>query len=88
MNKIKMSNRNIKIELELPEFDKELNISITLKKDGEVLIDSPYSPLGKNEEVIPDSPSVWKQTPEEPKKKSPSRSTKKKTGGNMMDYCD
>jgi hypothetical protein len=28
--------RNIKIELELPEFEKELNVSITLKRDGEV----------------------------------------------------
>lgn len=29
--------RNIKIELELPEFEKELNISVTLTKDGEGL---------------------------------------------------
>jgi len=28
--------RNIKIELELPEFERELNVSITLKRDGEV----------------------------------------------------
>ena len=32
--------RNIKIELELPEFEKELNISVTLRKDGEVLCTS------------------------------------------------
>jgi hypothetical protein len=29
--------KNIKIELELPEFDKELAITVTLKRDGEVI---------------------------------------------------
>ena len=32
-----MSGRNIKIELELPDFEKELNITVTLQRDGEVL---------------------------------------------------
>lgn len=34
----------IKINLELPEFDKELNISVTLRKDGEVIMASSSSP--------------------------------------------
>lgn len=32
-----MSGRNIKIELELPDFEKELNITVMLQRDGEVL---------------------------------------------------
>ena len=30
----------IKIEFDLPEFEKELNVSVTLKKDGEVIATS------------------------------------------------
>ena len=30
-------SRLLKIELDLPEFEKELNINITIKKDGEVV---------------------------------------------------
>lgn len=67
----------IKIEFDLPEFEKELNISVTLRKDGEVITTSSFSPEVKTET------SSWKQTPEEeivtqiPSKKS--------VGGNMMD---
>lgn len=34
----------IKINLELPEFEKELSISVTLRKDGEVIKTSSSSP--------------------------------------------
>ena len=67
----------IKIEFDLPEFEKELNISVTLRKDGEVITTSSSSPKVKTEV------SSWKQKPEEeivtqiPSKKS--------AGGNMMD---
>lgn len=80
-------NNNIKIELELPTFEKELNISVTLRKDGEVISTS-SSEWRDSESYSGDS---WKQTPEEnmpPKviKEVPEEHTKKKRGGgNMMD---
>ena len=67
----------IKIEFDLPEFEKELNISVTLRKDGEVITTSSSSPEVKTEV------SSGKQKPEEeivtqvPSKKS--------AGGYMMD---
>ena len=71
----------IKIALELPEFEKELNISVTLKKDGEVITTS-SSPEVKAEV----SEEVWKQEPEEEKvTPSPKKTRSKKSGGNMMD---
>lgn len=67
----------IKIEFDLPEFEKELNISVTLRKDGEVITTSSSSP-GVKTEV-----SSWKQKPEEEiVTQTPS---KKSVGGNMMD---
>ena len=72
----------IKIALELPEFEKELNISVTLKKDGEVITTSSSSPEVKTEV----SEEVWKQEPEEEKvTPSPNKTRSKKSGGNMMD---
>lgn len=53
----------IKIEFDLPEFEKELNISVTLRKDGEVITTSSSSPEVKAEV----SEEVWKQEPEEEK---------------------
>jgi len=60
---------NIKIELELPEFEKELSITVTLKKDGEIVstFSSP-SPEIATEKKVPE------------KKTKP-----KKSGGNFMD---
>ena len=63
-----MSN-NIKIELELPNFEKELNITVILRKDGETLTASPS--ITEIEEA-----SGWKQ------KAKPSRS--KNSTSNMM----
>lgn len=78
-------NRMIKIEFDLPEFEKELNVSVTLKKDGEVIATS--SSLEGVKTEIP-----WKQTVEEPAVKEekvvqePIKKTRaKKSGGNMMD---
>lgn len=83
--------RNIKIELELPEFEKELIISVTLRKDGEVLNSSTSSfpTRDMNSEISnkPDpnisiynhnnSSDLWKQ------KLNSNKSTP--TSGNMMD---
>ena len=78
-------NRMIKIEFDLPEFEKELNVSVTLKEDGEVITTS--SSLEGVKTEIP-----WKQTLEEPAIKEekvaqePIKKTRaKKSGGNMMD---
>lgn len=78
-------NRMIKIEFDLPEFEKELNVSVTLKKDGEVIATS--SSLEGVKTELP-----WKQTIEEQAIKEekvtqePIKKTRaKKSGGNMMD---
>lgn len=68
-------NNNIKIELELPEFEKELSISIILKKDGEIV--STFS------SPSPEKLIEKKQKPA--KEKEEIKTTSKKTGGNMMD---
>ena len=71
-------NNNIKIELELPEFEKELSISIILKKDGEIV--STFS------SPSPEKPIEKKQKPVKEKEEKEIKTTsKKKTGGNMMD---
>lgn len=70
----------IKIQLELPEFEKELNVSVTLKKDGEVITTSSSFPEVKTE--ISDSGNAWKQFAE-PVKEEKTRN--KKSSGNMMD---
>jgi hypothetical protein len=51
--------KNIKIELELPEFEKELNVSITLKRDGEVTTVTSSPATGILSEL--DSGGAWKQ---------------------------
>lgn len=78
-------NRMIKIEFDLPEFEKELNVSVTLKKDGEVIATS--SSLEGVKTELP-----WKQTiegtavKEEIVTQEPIKKTRaKKSGGNMMD---
>lgn len=70
----------IKIEFDLPEFEKELNISITLKKDGEVITTS--SSLGG---VNSDNGDAWKQVVQEEKVTQVPVVPKRKSGGNMMD---
>jgi hypothetical protein len=68
-------SRLLKIELDLPEFEKELNINITIKKDGEVVY-SASSPSG-NVEV---AEKVKEPAPEKKKKSS----GKSASGGNFM----
>lgn len=90
-----MAGRNIKIELELPEFEKELNITVTLQRDGEVLNCSTSSSSGDKQlppcndyqatfkqDIKAEKESAgngWKQTPEPAPSSSSSFS-----GGNMM----
>lgn len=63
----------IKINLELPEFDKELSISVTLRKDGEVIKTSSSSP-GVITEVLGTPPPKTEKV------------NKKSSGGsNLMD---
>lgn len=71
----------IKISLELPEFEKELSISVTLKKDGEVITSSSSSLVGVKAEISGEN-SVWKQTPEV---NTITQRSSKNIGGNMMD---
>lgn len=67
----------IKINLELPEFDNELSISVTLRKDGEVIKTSSSSP-GVLTEVLGQQ--------EVPKTEKTTHKDKKSTGGsNLMD---
>ena len=67
-------SRLLKIELDLPEFEKELNINITIKKDGEVVY-SASSPSG-NVEV---EEKIKESAPEKKKK-----SSGKASSGNFM----
>lgn len=81
--------RIMKFEVDIPEFDKEINISITIKKDGEVVTKttSPLSNTKKNllEKPIGDDVKGF-EIPEEttktkePKKKASIGSSK----GNLM----
>ncbi len=84
--------RNIKIELELPEFEKELVVSVTLKRDGEITSIS-SSPEGVRETTSTESGTAWKQgwgqSGLDGEAKAPKKTTKKSTGtssgSNMMD---
>lgn len=62
----------IKLNLELPEFEKELSVSVTLRKDGEVIHTSSSSP-GVITEVSGDKISETKKS-----------TTKKKSGSNNL----
>lgn len=81
----------MKFELELPEFERELEINITIRRDGEVLYRT-SSPTTITSQVIEsESKPIWKQEPE-PEKKPAKKSTAKKqdsavkvsSGGNLM----
>lgn len=89
-----MAGHNIKIELELPEFEKELNITVTLQRDGEVLSCTSSSPESiKSRSSVEDTPKVckspiesqgqgWKQSADTSFNSAPT--TTPLTGGNMM----
>lgn len=78
----------MKFEIELPEFEKELEINITIRRDGEVLYRT-SSPTTVTEQA--ESKPIWKQEPEDekkPTKKSPAKKSsdagKIPSGGNLM----
>jgi hypothetical protein len=86
-----MAGNNIKIELELPDFEKELNITVTLQRDGEVLKCTSSTSGGIKENIEPlenfgapvqrqsvrdDSGNGWKQKEE--------INSSMGSGGNMM----
>ena len=64
----------IKLELDIPNFDRELKIEITVHKDGEVVYSASPSSKTVKEEVVSESTV---------EKKSDTKS-KKSSGGNMM----
>ena len=74
-------SRLLKIKLDLPEFEKELNINITIKKDGEVVYTA--SSPSSNVEMI-DEGEKEKKTDTPAPTKNPKKTTKKKSG-NFMD---
>lgn len=79
----------MKFEVDIPEFDKEININITIKKDGEVVTKT-TSPLNSNKENLLEKSAgdgdkdfeILKETTtkKEPKKKASTGSSK----GNLM----
>lgn len=82
----------IKFEIDLPEFEKELSINVTIHRDGEVVYTTTSSPsvdkqpstnflssLGSKPEQEKISVDGDKQKEEKPKKTSTSR-----RGGNLM----
>lgn len=86
----------IKLEFDIPEFEKELKVEIILRKDGEVVYSASSPSTGTiddekklpKEEKLVDRPKKEKATSEETDTqkvnvKSPAK--KKKFGGNMMD---
>ena len=63
----------MKIEFDIPEFEKELSVTIVIRKDGEVVCERTTSPITEDSMV-------------EKKEKKPV--TPKKSTGNMMDQTD
>ena len=71
-------SRVLKIELDIPEFEKELEINITIKKDGEVVYTA-SSPSGDIEKKSEEPKPTTKAT------KSKAKKTEKGTAlGNFM----
>lgn len=66
----------LKIELDLPEFEKELNINITIKKDGEVV----YTASSPS----PGDVDILEEKKIEAPKVTKSKTTKKPISGNCM----
>lgn len=80
-------SKNIKIELELPDFEKELIITVNLRRDGEEITSS--STTTKDSVVVKDEQPAWKQEAEvinEPIK-SPEK-PKRRSSGNLMNLTD
>ena len=68
----------IKLELDIPDFEKELNVNITLRKDG-VVVDSVSTPTPKPEK----QKNITTSIPKASAKVTP-KSVTPIGGGNMM----
>jgi hypothetical protein len=66
----------LKIELDLPEFEKEININITIKKDGEVVYTATSSPSSDGD--------IIEEKIESPKSSKKSVTKKNSSNGNFM----
>lgn len=77
----------LKIELDLPEFEKEVNINITIKRDGEVVYSATSSPSNCGDIEGKDT-KVEVEAPKSSEVKVSKRSTKTKisnsANGNFM----
>lgn len=78
----------MKIEFDLPNFEKELKIDIVIRKDGEVVYSASSSTPDDYNEVFPNS--LGSNGDEKPKKKkttkkvNPGEDSPGLTGGNFM----
>lgn len=70
----------IKLEIEIPDFDREINIELTIRKDGEVVYKtSPSEQVKKSSNI-----SLDKKVEQKVEKMTPPISNKDKLGGNLM----
>lgn len=71
----------IKLEIDIPDFDREINIELTIRKDGEVV----YKTSSPSEQVRESSNiSLDKKVEQKVEKMTPPISNKDKLGGNLM----
>lgn len=70
----------IKLEIDIPDFDREINIELTIRKDGEVVYKtSPSEQVKKSSNI-----SLDKKVEQKVEKMTPPISNKDKLGGNLM----
>lgn len=85
----------MKIEFDLPEFEKEIKVEITIRKDGEVVCSTTSSPTNSEKALFADQGlqlSLSEKSDIESKKSTKSTKTSKDSatkkpfsmGGNMM----
>lgn len=70
----------IKLEIDIPDFDREINIELTIRKDGEVIYRTSPSEQVKESSNI----SLNKKVEQKVEKMTPLISNKDKLGGNLM----
>jgi hypothetical protein len=70
----------IKLEIDIPDFDREINIELTIRKDGEVIYRTSPSEQVKESSNI----SLDKKVEQKVEKMTPPISNKDKLGGNLM----
>lgn len=70
----------IKLEIDIPDFDREINIELTIRKDGEVVYKtSPSEQVKKSSNI-----SLDEKVEQKVEKMTPPISNKDKLGGNLM----